>query len=284
MGRIGVVLTAIAVVCGLPAAALAQSACPKSDAAKTYNGIWPWLLGGAVGFSTSKLAVDADGAPNAYRVDGKGLSYTCDGVVGMVNGKRVTPTSDPKNWQKICQQAWARAKATGDYSSVAIFGFLKDENNRPKIQGKGDPFPGEAYITTTTMTVPGTPAGTQRHWVNAVEIPYVVLSGSFTSDFKISPGDVAVVYRPARSAIAYAIYSDGGNLGEGSVRLHTDLGGKPIIIKDGVERAKREITDRVVTVVYPGKAVTGTTDANAWPEKSERSPKRRSRIGAARHD
>jgi hypothetical protein len=36
--------------------------------------------------STPGLAVDADGAPDSYRVDGKGLSFTCDGVFAVVNG------------------------------------------------------------------------------------------------------------------------------------------------------------------------------------------------------
>ena len=45
-----------------------------------------WTEGKAVLFKSSKLNVDADGAPNSYLVDGKGLSYTCDGVVAVENG------------------------------------------------------------------------------------------------------------------------------------------------------------------------------------------------------
>lgn len=30
-------------------------------------------------------------APNSYRVNGNGLYFTCDGLVGIVNGKPVEP-------------------------------------------------------------------------------------------------------------------------------------------------------------------------------------------------
>ena len=80
-------------------------------------------VGDAIVFTSPRLNVDADGAPNAYRLDGKGLSYTCNGVVAVENGKRVTPTSDPANWQKKCNAAWKQALQSGDYSNVAIFGF-----------------------------------------------------------------------------------------------------------------------------------------------------------------
>src|SRR6185295_20156995 len=85
----------------------------------------------ALVFSSPHLNVDADGAPNAYRLDGKGLSYTCDGVVALENGKRVTPKSDPVNWQAKCNVAWKKARETNDYSGVAIFGFATDLSNHP---------------------------------------------------------------------------------------------------------------------------------------------------------
>src|SRR5713101_6105674 len=64
------------------------------------DGVQVWTSGDAIGFTTSKLAVDADGAPASYRVDGKGLSFTCDGVAALIDGERVT-TKNP-NWQQLC--------------------------------------------------------------------------------------------------------------------------------------------------------------------------------------
>jgi hypothetical protein len=147
-------------------------------------------------FSSPRLNVDADGAPNAYRLDGKGLSYTCDGVVALETGKRVTPKSDPVNWQAKCNAAWKKARETNDYSGVAIFGFATDSSNCPLVQRPGDPLPGEAFITTTSVSVPGTPVGTQRREIDASNIPYVVLPAAVVKKYSIPPAGIALVYRP----------------------------------------------------------------------------------------
>ena len=221
-------------------------------------------VGDAIVFTSPRLNVDADGAPNAYRLDGKGLSYTCNGVVAVENGKRVTPTSDPANWQKKCNAAWKQALQSGDYSNVAIFGFQTGKQNKPVVQGQGDPFPGEAFITTTSVPITDAPKGTQRHEIDATKIPYIVLSGNVVKKYQVKPGDIAVVYRPATDKLAYAVFGDGGNLGEGSVKLHVDLGNNPIVIRDGVGRAKRRIEDQVVTIVFPSRTTTPILDHEKW--------------------
>jgi len=175
-----------------------------------------------------------------------------------------TPDNDPKGWQKKCRNAWALAKATGDYSGVRIFGFAKDVKNVPIIQADGDPLPGKAYISTTSVSVPDGPEGTQRRYVNANEIAYIVLSKKFTSAFKVLPGDLAVVYRPKTDKFVLGVYGDGGKLGEASVRLHQDLGNNPLIDRGGVMRAKRGLDDDTLTVVFPGQGTTRTVDAAKW--------------------
>jgi hypothetical protein len=217
-----------------------------------------------VGFTSRALQVDADGAPNSYREDGKGLSYTCDGVVAVVNGIRQTHKNNPANWQPLCRAAWAKAQQTGDYSRLAIFGFLKDAHNRPVVQQVGDPLPGEAFITTTSVAVPGTTGEGQRRYVDATAIPYVVLPACFVANFKIQPGDAVVVYRPKTGKSAFGIYGDGGDLGEASVRLHQDLGNDPLVVSGGVQRAKRAIGDPVTIIVFPGRTPQGTIDSAAW--------------------
>jgi hypothetical protein len=245
---------ALAVVPPLPA----QSSCQVPQSRPQT-----WEVGRAVVFQTAGLAVDADGAPNSYLADGKGLSETCDGVVAVVNGKRVTKKTDPKHWYAICKKAWADAQANGDYTHVAIFGFLADKSG-PILQKEGDPLPGKAYVTTTTLSIPGTPINTQRHWVDASSIPYVVLSPSFRSTYHVKPGDLTIVYRPNTSSVAYGIFADGGDLGEASIKLHLDLGNDPISTAHGVARANRGIDDRVLTLVFPGTNIPASLDSKAW--------------------
>jgi hypothetical protein len=220
--------------------------------------------------SMPKLAVDADGAPDSYRLDGRGLSYTCDGVFAIVDGVAQNQKNNPVNWQKLCQKYWAQAKATKDYSRVKIVGFAKDKFGRPVVQVLGDPLPGEAFVTTTTLTIPGTPSTAQRHYVNAIEIPYVVLSSNYAKKYRLSPGDIVAVYRPQTNAVAYGVYGDCCSEGEASVRLHQDLGSNPIVMRDGVRRAKREIGDQVVFIALTGTHTTPTLNASAWRDEIAR--------------
>lgn len=252
---------AAAALIAYPIRLSAQETCAK-QAVGTFD-VSIWKSGDALGFTTRGLAVDADGAPNSYRVDGNGLSYTCDGVFGIENGVPVTQKTDKARWQKVCQDAWAKAQLTKDYSKVRIVGFAQDSSG-PVVQKVGDPLPNEAYITTTSMTVPGTPPNTQRHYVNAVDIPYVVLPSQLTKEFNMSYGDVALVFRPKTGAMAFAIFADCCSLGEGSVKLHQDLKNDPIVVKSGIQRAKAGIGDNVVTILFPGKHPQPSTDNAVW--------------------
>lgn len=226
----------------------------------------PWKVDQAVAFETRRLAVDADGAPNSYLLDGNGLSDTCDGVLAIVDGKRVTPASDPAHWLPLCRKAWAEAVASGNYSQVAIFGMLTDKQNKPIVQGAGDALPGKGFISTTSMTIPHTSDGTQRHWVDATQVPYVVLPSSFTSANHVKTGDVAVVYRPKTGAVAFGVFADEGGFGEASVQLHRDLGNEPVTNPNppAAPRARRGIDEPVITVVFPGVNVPGMADSAAW--------------------
>lgn len=185
------------------------------------------------------------------------------GVVGIVNGKPVMPGTP--NWQKVCQEAWSTALKSSVYSNVDIFGFEKDEHGKPVVQGAGDPLPGEAYVSTTSMPVAGTPDRTQRHYVDANEIPYIVLTQDFAKAHHIALGDVAVVYRPRNGRIAYGVFADTGPaLGEASIKLHQDLGNQPIIVQSGVKRAKKGLDDTTVTLMFPGHGTKASTNAVTW--------------------
>ena len=227
----GVALTLAANI----ADALASN-CSGGDAFAASGGVGH-NVGGAIVFSTQGLAVDADGAPNSYLVDGTGLSPTCDGVVGLVNGRAVNPPT--KGWLQICEKAWARAQQTGDYSGVKIFGFLvNSKTHAPVVQQAGDPLPGKAYVSTTSLSLSGSPETTQRHWVDAVKILYFVLPAKFSAHYGVKLGDVAVLYSKSTGKTAFAVFADAGPaLGEASVATHFALGSNPIRKIGGVDRA-----------------------------------------------
>jgi hypothetical protein len=214
--------------------------------------------------TTPHLAVDADGAPDSYRVDGNGLSYTCDGVFAVVGGVPQTNRNNARNWQPLCRQYWAEAVRSGNYSKVKVVGFLMGRNG-PVVQGEGDPLPGQAYVTTTSLTIPGTPDQSQRHYVNAREIPFLVISNAYARRFGLREGDVLAVYRPRNGALAYAVYGDCCTLGEGSLRLHQDLGNDPYMVKPGgTIRAKREIEDPIWFAALTGTHTSPSISSLAW--------------------
>jgi len=241
--------------------------CPATPSGAAIGGVQPWKLDSAVGFTAPRFHVDADGAPDSYRVDDRGLSYLCDGSVGIVNGKAVNPPAP--NWNRICLDAWRAARASGDYGRLRIFGMLTGPGNVPAVQQPGDPLPGLAYISTTTLAVPDAPRGTQRRYVNSRTVPFYVLPSRFAQASGIRLGAVAAVYRHRNRALAFAVYADagpGGQLGEGSIRLHLDLGNDPIIDRSGTPRAKRSISDRVSVIAFPGVNAPATIDTPAWLE------------------
>lgn len=223
----------------------------------------PVAIGTAVAFSTGKLEVDADGAPNSYLIDGKGLSRTCDGVVGIVNGKKVEPGQ--ANWTSICEDHWQKARASGDYSGVSIFGFMTDSKGVPIVQGGNDPLPDQAFVSTTSLSVPGPPETSQRHWVDAAAIPYIVLTRAFAKAHNVALGDVAAVYLPKTGKMAFATFADTGPaLGEASVKLHMDIGHDPISHHSGIARANIGLDQTSVTLVFPGQHTDAQADAAAW--------------------
>lgn len=220
----------------------------------------------AVVYSSPVLNVDADGAPSSYRTDGQGLSYTCDGVAAVENGKQIKVGAP--NWQARCHSAWKAARSSGDYSKVAIFGFATDSAGLPLVQKVGDPFPGEAFISTTAVEITVAPAGTQRRYVDATAIPYIVLPAQMRS--RVRDSAVAAVWRPKTNMLSFAVFADtGGRLDEGSVRLHQDLGGNPLIEQNHTLRAKGRIEDTILVVVFPTQSVTPRLDAVAWRREIE---------------
>jgi hypothetical protein len=169
---------------------------------------------GAVLFEAG-LAIDADGAPNAYGPHDKGLD--------------VTVHARDRNG------GWA--------------GVLADEHGRPVVQKHGR-YRGY-YVSTTSLEDAGTSNDANpKKYVDARKIPYIVLPVEVAGKFGIRLGDFAVVStrRNERFAYAYAIYADvgpAGKLGEGSIALAKSLGLPSNPRRGGVD-------DGVSFLVFPG--------------------------------
>jgi len=147
-------------------------------------------VGNAVFFEAG-LAIDADGAPNAYGPHNKGLDLT-------VHARG--------------QQGWA--------------GVLADKNGHPILQKRGA-YRGY-YVSTTSLEDASTSNDADpKKYVDARKIPYIVLPVELAEKFGIRLGDFAVVSNHRNGRSVYAIYADvgpSGKLGEGSIALAKVLG------------------------------------------------------------
>ncbi len=160
------------------------------------------------------LAIDADGAPDAYGPDGLGLDHLANA------GK-------PGNW-------WAIVTEDGTASG------------RPVVQGPSDPAPGH-YVSTTALEDRFRPRTSPARYVDSAKMPYVVLSPSLLQPKGPARlGDFAVVRRDGRTV--FAIVADIGpknQLGEGSIALARALGVSSDPKRGGVKSG-------VTFVVLPG--------------------------------
>lgn len=139
-------------------------------------------------FFVSGMAIDADGAPNAYNPDDTGLDELAN-------------AGAPARWN----------------------GIITDRHGNPLIQRENDPFPGY-YISCTSLSDESKKFTDPTSYVNASEIPYVVLPQDVADRGGARLGDFAVVMNLRNGKSSFAIYADIGTLGEGSVALADALG------------------------------------------------------------
>jgi hypothetical protein len=158
------------------------------------------------------LMIDADGSPNCYGPDDKGIDYTANGG---------TPGGD-----------W--------------WGGPTDTSGMPCVQKVFDPTPG-FYVSATALANPVYPEASPYRYLDSESIPFFVLPGSHYNGAKL--GDVGLVLNLKTGDNCYAVYGDVGpssKIGEGSIRLAEALkiSGDP---KNGGIEAKN-----VVYLIFPG--------------------------------
>jgi len=138
----------------------------------------------------SGFAVDADGASRAYHPDDQ------SGLDSLAHA------GHPGNW-------WALVTNN------------EKRSGRPVLQGESDPAPG-FYVSTTALFDPGNPnVRDPRRYVDAEEIPYVVLPPRALKFARL--GDFATVVNLQNGKVAAAIVADKSTprlpVGEGSIAL-----------------------------------------------------------------
>jgi hypothetical protein len=205
----------VASVCG-PLAARAE--CVREPWTTVgEKSVW-WSAGQTAFFYQGGLAIDADGSPNAYHPEDKGLDFLANA------GK-------PGNW-------WGIATEDGKSSG------------KPVVQGPGDPAPGY-YVSTTSLEDQTKPVTSPARYVDSGKVPYVVLPPQLTAPKTPGGarlGDFAAVVNTRTGQVAYALVADKGpkdKLGEGSIALAEALGIASSPKKGGTGKG-------VAYVVFPG--------------------------------
>jgi Fungal chitosanase of glycosyl hydrolase group 75 len=167
---------------------------------------------------TAGMAVNADGAPNAYAPEGSGL-HPLDVL--------------------------ANAGHPGHY-----YGVVMNAAGLPVVQGPTDPFPGYC-VSTTALVDHRFGERDPRRYVDARLVPFAVVPPDLISR-GVRMGDLAVAIRG--DVVAGAVVGDegpGGHFGEGSIRLADDLKipGAGTVRHRGVESG-------VTFLIFPGSHAT----------------------------
>ena len=190
-------------------------ACDRIELLKVGE-VTVWTLPGkSAFFYKSGMAIDADGAPEAYHPDDVGLDL-------LANAGR------PGNW-------WALVTDTAEPNGIPI---LQDPN---------DPAPG-FYVSMTALEDKTKERTDPGRYVDSQQIPYIVLSGAVMREGGAKLGDFAFVINRRNGKLCHAIFADIGpkdKLGEGSIALAETLG-----IPSNPRRGGSD--GEIVYVVFPG--------------------------------
>ncbi len=179
---------------------------------------------------TTNMAIDVDGAPNAYGPKGK---PTLDFELNAHEGARL---------------------------SGKVVGYII-EDGKPVLQGPNDPFPGYYISTSGFVDEANHNLNDPKRYVDASKINYVVL-GRFAKQNHVGLGDLVAVFSNKTKKSVYAIVGDSGNSSgaEGSLALLQALGYPFTSGKSGEVKGK-EITIRYFPGSNPQHSFFATQDA-----------------------
>ena len=193
MRKLVLSVSMVAVLCASSASVSGQKPCPNLTEPRTIKADGRNALEVQV-----RMEVDVDGAPNAYGPRGKKtLDVLAHAYSPKVPGKR-----------------------------RQLVGYMtNDDNGKPMIQGKGDPYPGYYVSQTDFADIHNPREEDTRRYVNAATTNYVVL-GRVAINGGVQLGDFVTVYSCRTGKSAYAIVGDSGNESgaEGSLALVRNLG------------------------------------------------------------
>jgi hypothetical protein len=141
----------------------------------------------------SGMQIDADGSPNAYAPQNRGLDWTANaGHPAKYDDKgRIV---EPANW-------WGVVTGNGKSWGEPIL-----------IGGK--------YVSTTALENRAFPSTDPRCYVDSEKVPFIVLPSGLHLGMKL--GDLGFAYNPITGSIGYFICADIGpahQIGEGSIAL-----------------------------------------------------------------
>lgn len=225
------VLSLLALLLTAPLLADGAAAQCERVAWRTYQGTPLWRLADADSvyfFATRHMAVDADGAPNAYHPDNTGLD-------------------DNRN----------AGYPHGGWRSVLVADPVRPD--RPYVQSSGE-FAGY-FVSKTSLQDRSLPETDVRRYVDARTVPYLVFPGSF---YRLRGtgrlGDLGAAYNLSDGSATPFVVADVGPrnaaLGEVSIGLAEALGGTDVNPRSGAGMPAGEF----VYVVFPYSHATP-----AWP-------------------
>lgn len=173
----------------------------------TYKGVALHRMDGGTAYTyrTVRIAIDADGAPNAYEPHDRGLDAL--GNAGFPNGGwRSVLAADPAN------------------------------PSRPYVQKSGE-FAGY-FVSMTTLADPRAAATDPARYVDARNVPYVVFPGRFlgmpgTGRLGVLGMARNLVTGQASPMIVADVGGRDAELGEMSVKLAENLGGQDVNPRNG---------------------------------------------------
>lgn len=204
-----------------------------------YRGIklWKFSNSNAYFYITSNMAIDADGAPNAYHPEDKGIDALSN--AGFPNGGwKSILVSDPTN------------------------------NSTPYIQPNGE-YAGY-FVSMTTLQDKTLPKTDIHRYIDSRNIPYMVFPGKFYSTKGTGTfGDLAISRNLSNNKETPVIVADAGptnaELGEVSIRLAENLGGNNVNPRNGAGMPQ----GKFVYAVFPKSKAEP-----AWPLSADQMTNR----------